>query len=96
MSHLFSSVSAQQLNTKEQAAREIANKYGAKSEDDVAVLEKRLKSLQNEVKSIKAELADEQIKLKHISNQIAAYEKIVEGNYIDILVRGQQEQIKTL
>ena len=78
--------------TKLAAAREIANKYGAKSEDDVADLEKRLKQLQAEVKSIKDELPDDQFKLKRVSDLITAYEKIVEGNYIDNLIRGQKDR----
>lgn len=57
-----------------------------------------MKSLQSEIKSNKAELSDEQLKLKRVSNLITAYESIVEGNYIDNLIRTQreQEQIKTL
>lgn len=42
------------------AAREIADKRGVKSVDDIADLEKRLKLLQSGVMSIKAELSDEQ------------------------------------
>lgn len=53
---------------------------------------KRLKSLQSEVKSVKDELSDEQLKLKSISDLITAYEKIVEGNYIDNFTRTQREQ----
>lgn len=93
--HLFSvGVNSKQRDTMEQvklaAAREIANKYGAKSEDDVADLEKRLKQIQTDVKSIKGELPDDQLKLKRVSDLIAAYETIVEGNYIDNLVMGQR------
>ena len=76
------------------AAREIANKYGAKNEDDVSDLEKRLKQLQAEVKSIKDELPGDQLKLKRLSDLITAYENIVEGNYIDNLVRAQRERDK--
>lgn len=39
--------------------------------------------------SVKAELSDEQLKLKRVSELIAAYEKIVEGNYIDRLIKAQ-------
>ncbi len=83
---------------KQAAAREIADKYGVKSEKDIADLEKHLKSFQSGVTSIKAELSDEQFKLKRVSDLVTAYEKIVEGNYIDNLIRTQreQEQIKTL
>lgn len=91
---------SKQLDTMEQVkqavACEIADKYGVKFEDDIAELEKRLKSLQCKVKSVKADLPDEQLKLKRVSDLITAYEKIVEGNYIDNLVRVQKEQDKTL
>ncbi len=74
--------------------REIADKHGVKSEDDIAELEKRLKQLPNSVSSIKTEISDEQLKLKRVSDLITAYEKIVEGNYIDNLIIGQREQVK--
>ncbi len=79
---------------KQAAAREIADKHNVKSAEDIADLEKRLKSLQSEDKSIKAELSDEQLKLKRVSDLITAYENIVEGNYIDNLIRLQREQEK--
>jgi len=60
--------------------------------EDISDLVKRLKSLQSEVKSVKDELSDEQLKLKSISDLITAYEKIVEGNYIDNFTRTQREQ----
>lgn len=95
--HLFSvGDKSKRLDTMEQvkqaAAREIADKYGVKSEDDIAELEKRLKQLQGEVNSVKAELSDEQLKLKRVSDLITAYESIVEGNYIDNLIKAQTEQ----
>ena len=97
--HLFSlGANSKQRDTMEQvklaAAREIANKYGAKSKDDVADLEKRLKQLQGEIKSIKEELPGDQLKLKRVSDLMTAYETIVEGNYIDNLVRAQKERDK--
>lgn len=55
---------SKRIDTMEQveraAAREIADKRGVKSVDDIADLEKRLKLLQSGVMSIKAELSDEQ------------------------------------
>ncbi len=48
-------------------------------------MEKRLKLLPNYISSIKDEISEEQLKLKRVSDLIAAYEKIVEGNYIDNL-----------
>lgn len=47
------------------------------------------------VKSAKSELSDEQLKLRRISELITAYEKIVEGNYFDDLIKAQREQKQT-
>lgn len=57
-----------------------------------------MKRLENDVQSVKKSLSEEQLRIKRVSELITAYEKIVEGNYIDSLVRTQreQEQIKTL
>ena len=77
------------------AAREIADKYGIKSEVEVASLEKRAKQLQSNIMSIKQDLFEDQLKLKHVSDLITVYERIVEGNYIDNLIRAQREQNKT-
>ncbi len=55
------------------------------SEDDIVELEKRLRQFPTAVLSIKTEISDEQLKLRRVSDLITAYEKIVEGNYIDNL-----------
>ena len=67
-----------------------------KSEDDIAELEKRLRQLPTAISSIKNEISEDQLKLKRVSDLIAAYEKIVEGNYIDNLIREQSEPNKAL
>ncbi len=77
---------------KQAAAREIADKYGVKSAEDIAELEKRLRQLTTAISSIKTEISDEQLKLKRVSDLITAYEKIVEGNYIDNLIRTPKER----
>lgn len=99
--HFFSiGTKSQRLDAMEQtklaAAREIADKYGVKSAEQIAALEERLARIPNEVATIKSELSDEQTKLKRISDLIAVYEKVVEGNYIDNLIRGQKEKDKTI
>lgn len=81
--------------TKIAAAREIAEKHGVKTEADIENLEKQLKALPDLITSAKNEVADEQLKLKRVSDLITAYEKIVEGNYIDNLIRAQKEQEQT-
>ena len=73
-------------------ARQIADKYGVKSETDIVNLERRLKLIPEYSSSIKNEIFGEQIKLKRVSDLITAYEKIIEGNYIDNLIREQREQ----
>lgn len=78
--------------TKIAAAREIAEKHGVKTEADIENLEKRLKALPDLITSTKNEVADEQLKLKRVSDLITAYEKIVEGNYIDNLIKAHKEQ----
>ena len=77
------------------AAREIADKYGVQSEDEIADLEKRVKHLQSKVASVKQDLSGDQFNFKRISDLIAVYEKIVEGNYIDNLIKTQREQEQT-
>ena len=98
--HFFSAgANSKRLDAMEevkQAAREIAEKYGVKSAEDIAELEKRLRQLPTAISSIKNEISEDQLKLKRVSDLIAAYEKIVEGNYIDNLIRAQREQSKTL
>ncbi|MCM1276423.1 MAG: hypothetical protein NC299_13870, partial [Lachnospiraceae bacterium] len=81
--------------TKLAAAREIAEKHGVKTEADIEKLEERLKGLPEIITATKNEVADEQLKLKRVSDLITAYEKIVDGNYIDNLIRAQKEQEQT-
>ena len=38
------------------------------------------------------ELPDDQLKLKRVSDLMTAYENIVDGNYIDNLIRGQKDR----
>ena len=78
------------------AAQEISDKYGIRTEGDISSLEKRLKRLPNYISSIKDEISEEQIKLKRVSDLIAANEKIIEGNYIDNLIRAQRENNRDL
>lgn len=71
--------------------REIADKYGVKSGEEIADLERRLKLLPEYVSSIKNDIFTEQLKLKRVTDLIAVYEKIIEGNYIDNLIKAQRE-----
>ena len=100
LKHLFSVAgNSQRRDTMETvklaAAREIADKYGVKSEGELTELEKRLKQLQSNIVSIRQDLSDDQLKLKRAADLINVYEKIVEGNYIDNLIKAQREQEHT-
>lgn len=76
------------------AAREVAEKYNVKTEADVVELQKRLDLLPNYINNLKAEIAADQLKLSRVGDVIKTYERIVEGNFIDELVRAQREQEK--
>ena len=74
------------------AAKEALEKHGVRSEQDVAALEERLKLLPSYIKTVQRSIAEEQAKLKRINQLADVYEKVVEGNYIDNLIREQKEQ----
>ena len=76
------------------AAKEVLEKHGVRSEQDVAALEERLKLLPSYIKTVQRSIAEEQAKLKRINQLADVYEKVVEGNYIDNLIREQREQIQ--
>ncbi|MGN0566245.1 MAG: hypothetical protein ACI4IU_06165, partial [Candidatus Limousia pullorum] len=77
------------------AAKEALEKHGVRSEEDVAALEERLKLLPSYIKTIQRSIAEEQSKLKRINQLADVYEKVVDGNYIDNLIREQKEQERT-
>ena len=77
------------------AAKEALEKHGVRSEQDVAALEERLKLLPSYIKTVQRSIAEEQAKLKRINQLADVYEKVVEGNYIDNLIREQKEQERT-
>ena len=74
------------------AAKEAVDKHGIRSENDVTELEERLKLLPSYVKTIQRSIAEEQTMLKRINQLADVYEKVVEGNYIDNLIKAQREQ----
>ena len=77
------------------AAKEAAEKHGVRSEEDIAALEERWNLLPSYVKTIQRSITEEQAKLKRINQLADVYEKVVEGNYIDNLIREQKEQERT-
>ncbi|MGN0678924.1 MAG: plasmid recombination protein [Oscillospiraceae bacterium] len=74
------------------AAKEKAEKYGVKSEEDIDNLERRLKLIPMYVQNLKSETIDEQMKLARLKDLISTYEKIIEGNYIDNMIAAQKER----
>lgn len=74
------------------AAREVANKYGITSAEEIESLETRLRLSPTYISSLKNEVSEEQMKLSRISDLVHTYEKIIEGNYIDNLAAAERER----
>lgn len=74
------------------AAREKAEKYGVKSEDDLQNLQRRLDLIPMYSQNLKAELSEHQLELKRVRDLIDTYEKITEDNYISELLAAQKER----
>jgi hypothetical protein len=93
------SQNCRRLDTMEQvklaAAKEIVEKRRVRSEEDIAALEERLKLLPTYISSVRNSIAEEQAKLNRVSELMAAYERVVEGNYIDNLIKAQGEREQT-
>ena len=92
----FSAANSQHLDAMGQvklaAAKEVAEKYGFTSAEDIKDLETRLRLSPTYIGSIKSEISEEQLKLNKISELIRTYEKIIEGNYIDNLIAAERER----
>ena len=74
------------------AAREIVEKHGVTSEEDLLDLERQLSAIPSRIQTAKSNLANEQTRLKRVNQLAEVYEKVVEGNYIDNFIREQKEQ----
>ena len=73
------------------AAKEVVDKHGIRSESEIAELEERLKLLPIYIRTVQDKLAEEQAWLKRIDRLAVVYECVIEGNYIDNLVKEQKE-----
>lgn len=91
---LFSAVNTKDTmqRMKLAAAREKAEKYGIKSEDDLQNLQRRLDLIPMYSQNLKAELSEQQLELKRVQDLIDTYEKITEDNYISELLAAQKER----
>ena len=56
-----------------------------------AELEERLKLLPIYIRTVQDKLAEEQARLKRVNRLADVYECVIEGNYIDNLVKEQKE-----
>ena len=72
-------------------AKEVVDKHGIRSESEIAELEERLKLLPTYIRTVQDKLAEEQAWLKRIDRLADVYECVIEGNYIDNLVKEQKE-----
>lgn len=73
------------------AAKEVVDKHGICSVSEIAELEERLKLLPTYVRTVQDKLAEEQARLKRVNRLADVYECVIEGNYIDNLVKEQKE-----
>ena len=73
------------------AAKEVVDKHGIRSVSEIAELEERLKLLPAYIRTVQNKLAEEQARLKRINHLADVYESVIEGNYIDKLVKEQKE-----
>lgn len=91
---LFSAVNTKDTmqQMKIAAAREKAEKYGIKSEDDLQNLQRRLDLIPTYSNNLKAELSEQQLELKRVQDLIDTYEKITEDTYISGLIAAQKER----
>lgn len=93
---LFSAVNTNTKDTMQRmklaAAREKAEKYGIKTEDDLQNLQRRLDLIPTYSQNLKAELSEQQLELKRVQDLIDTYEKITEDNYISELLAAQKER----
>ena len=74
------------------AAKEVVDKHGIRSESEIAEMEERLKLLPTYVRTVQNKLTEEQARLKRINRLADVYESVIEGNYIDNLVKEQSEK----
>ena len=74
------------------AAKEVVDKHGIRSESEIAELEERLKLLPIYIRTVQDKLAEEQARLKRVNRLADVYESVIEGNYIDNLIRENIER----
>ena len=72
-------------------AKEVVDKHGIRSESEIAELEERLKLLPTYIRTAQNKLSEEQARLKRVNRLADVYECVIEGNYIDSLVKEQKE-----
>ena len=72
------------------AAKEVVDKHGIRSVSEIGELEERLKLLPTYIRTVQDKLAEEQARLKRINRLADVYECVIEGNYIDNLVKEQK------
>ena len=73
------------------AAKEVVDKHGIRSVSEIVELEERLKLLPIYIRTVQNKLAEEQARLKRVNRLADVYECVIEGNYIDSLVKEQKE-----
>ena len=78
------------------AAKEVVDKHSIRSVSEIAELEERLKLLPIYIRTVQDKLAEEQAWLKRIDRLADVYECVIEGNYIDNLIKEHKEKERTI
>jgi len=73
-------------------AKDTAEKYGIQNIEQIESLETRLRLIPTYIRTLKDELSDEQTNLSKLSELVRTYERVIEGNYIDNLIKAEKEK----
>lgn len=79
-------------NLKARIADLKRNNFSADN-DELKTLQKRLELIPTHAKAITNEISDEQMKLGRVNDVLRTYESIIEGNFIDNMVKAERERL---
>ena len=83
---------AEMPKIKERIA-ELKRNNSADENDELNNLQRRLQLIPTHIKALTNEMSDAQTKLKRVNDVLQTYESIIEGNYIDNMIKAEREKI---
>lgn len=83
---------AEMPKIKERIA-ELKRNNSADENDELNNLQRRLQLIPTHIKVLTNEMSDAQTKLKRVNDVLQTYESIIEGNYIDNMIKAEREKI---